>query len=375
MILDGERTGALQPGRVLLDATSGNTGISYAMLGAARGYRVDALRAGQRHRRTQAPAARVRRGAHPHRSDGGQRRRDPRGAAPLRGAIRIATSIPTSTAIRQTGARTTTRRRSRSSSRPAAASRISSPAWARAARSSARAAGCASGARPCTARVGPAGIGAARARRAEAHGLGDRPGDLRSDPRRSGRARLNRRGLRTRPPAGTPGRNPRRPIERRGAGRLPARGRGRRIAPSSSRSFRTGAIAIFQNDSGTEQETTWTRRPRQTRRRRPSSVDGTCACRTMCSQPFAITRRARIRMNAAGRSSATNPATSSRHSRCRIRPSGERRRRFLIGPDDYRAAEARAARDRQRADRLLSLASRTIRPCRQRSISSTPGRT
>jgi cysteine synthase B len=40
MILEGERTGALQPGRVLLDATSGNTGISYAMLGAARGYRV-----------------------------------------------------------------------------------------------------------------------------------------------------------------------------------------------------------------------------------------------------------------------------------------------------------------------------------------------
>jgi cysteine synthase B len=40
MILDGERTGALQPGRVLLDATSGNTGISYAMLGAAGGYRV-----------------------------------------------------------------------------------------------------------------------------------------------------------------------------------------------------------------------------------------------------------------------------------------------------------------------------------------------
>jgi S-sulfo-L-cysteine synthase (O-acetyl-L-serine-dependent) len=40
MILDGERTGALRPGRVLLDATSGNTGISYAMLGASRGYRV-----------------------------------------------------------------------------------------------------------------------------------------------------------------------------------------------------------------------------------------------------------------------------------------------------------------------------------------------
>jgi cysteine synthase B len=40
MILDGERSGALAPGRILLDATSGNTGIAYAMLGAARGHRV-----------------------------------------------------------------------------------------------------------------------------------------------------------------------------------------------------------------------------------------------------------------------------------------------------------------------------------------------
>ena len=40
MILEGERTGALHRGRILLDATSGNTGISYAMLAAARGYRV-----------------------------------------------------------------------------------------------------------------------------------------------------------------------------------------------------------------------------------------------------------------------------------------------------------------------------------------------
>jgi cysteine synthase B len=40
MIVDGERTGALHRGRVLLDATSGNTGISYAMIGAARGYGV-----------------------------------------------------------------------------------------------------------------------------------------------------------------------------------------------------------------------------------------------------------------------------------------------------------------------------------------------
>jgi cysteine synthase B len=40
MILDGERAGLLAPGRVLLDATSGNTGIAYAMIGAARGHRV-----------------------------------------------------------------------------------------------------------------------------------------------------------------------------------------------------------------------------------------------------------------------------------------------------------------------------------------------
>jgi S-sulfo-L-cysteine synthase (O-acetyl-L-serine-dependent) len=40
MILDGERTGRLTPDRTILDATSGNTGIAYAMIGAARGYKV-----------------------------------------------------------------------------------------------------------------------------------------------------------------------------------------------------------------------------------------------------------------------------------------------------------------------------------------------
>src|SRR6202171_4381375 len=40
MILDGEATGLLTPRRTILDATSGNTGIAYAMVGAARGYRV-----------------------------------------------------------------------------------------------------------------------------------------------------------------------------------------------------------------------------------------------------------------------------------------------------------------------------------------------
>ncbi|MDX2150409.1 MAG: cysteine synthase family protein [Bryobacteraceae bacterium] len=40
MILDGERTGRLNHDRILLDATSGNTGIAYAMIGASLGYRV-----------------------------------------------------------------------------------------------------------------------------------------------------------------------------------------------------------------------------------------------------------------------------------------------------------------------------------------------
>ena len=40
MILAGEESGALQPGVTILDATSGNTGIAYGMIGAARGYPV-----------------------------------------------------------------------------------------------------------------------------------------------------------------------------------------------------------------------------------------------------------------------------------------------------------------------------------------------
>jgi cysteine synthase B len=40
MLLDGERSGQLTRDKIILDATSGNTGIAYAMIGAARGYRV-----------------------------------------------------------------------------------------------------------------------------------------------------------------------------------------------------------------------------------------------------------------------------------------------------------------------------------------------
>ena len=40
MILEGERAGFLTPDKVIIDATSGNTGIAYAMIAAAKGYKV-----------------------------------------------------------------------------------------------------------------------------------------------------------------------------------------------------------------------------------------------------------------------------------------------------------------------------------------------
>jgi cysteine synthase B len=40
MILEGERSGRLRPGMTILDATSGNTGIAYAMIAASRSYPV-----------------------------------------------------------------------------------------------------------------------------------------------------------------------------------------------------------------------------------------------------------------------------------------------------------------------------------------------
>src|SRR6201989_1098486 len=40
MILEGEASGQLTPNKIIIDATSGNTGIAYAMVGPARGYKV-----------------------------------------------------------------------------------------------------------------------------------------------------------------------------------------------------------------------------------------------------------------------------------------------------------------------------------------------
>ncbi|MBI5185051.1 MAG: cysteine synthase family protein [Nitrospinae bacterium] len=40
MIEEGEKSGALRPGKIILDSTSGNTGIAYALIGAIKGYEV-----------------------------------------------------------------------------------------------------------------------------------------------------------------------------------------------------------------------------------------------------------------------------------------------------------------------------------------------
>ncbi len=40
IVTEAERSGQLGPGKILLDATSGNTGIAYAMIGASRGFPV-----------------------------------------------------------------------------------------------------------------------------------------------------------------------------------------------------------------------------------------------------------------------------------------------------------------------------------------------
>src|SRR5262247_2228112 len=40
MIEDGERRGVLSHEKTIIDSTSGNTGIAYALIGAAKGYRV-----------------------------------------------------------------------------------------------------------------------------------------------------------------------------------------------------------------------------------------------------------------------------------------------------------------------------------------------
>jgi cysteine synthase B len=116
MILEGERTGRLNSSRTILDATSGNTGLAYSMIAAARGYRVKlclpANASPERKRMLKAYGAEVVLTPAGEGSDGA-----------------ILTSTRISTAIRRTGRLITTGLRSRFWIKPGAGSRISSPPW------------------------------------------------------------------------------------------------------------------------------------------------------------------------------------------------------------------------------------------------------
>ena len=120
MILDGERSGKLTQNRTILDATSGNTGIAYAMIGADRGLQGEAVPAGERLARAQADPEGLRRGDGFHRSRRRLRRRDPHVPRDLRGRSGPLLLSRTSTTIRPTGRRTSKAPAPRSSSRPTA---------------------------------------------------------------------------------------------------------------------------------------------------------------------------------------------------------------------------------------------------------------
>ena len=73
MILDGERRGLLTRDKILIDATSGNTGIAYAMIAAERGYRVKLALPKNASAGTKAKSDRIWRGTGFDRSDRGNR--------------------------------------------------------------------------------------------------------------------------------------------------------------------------------------------------------------------------------------------------------------------------------------------------------------
>ena len=117
MIPDGEASGTLTAGPTIVDATSGNTGIAYAMVGAARGYTVKLCvpenASPERKLILRALGAELVL-TNPLEGTDGAIREVRRLYAEDPGR----TSIPTSTATTRTGGRITTRPAPRSSSRP-----------------------------------------------------------------------------------------------------------------------------------------------------------------------------------------------------------------------------------------------------------------
>ncbi len=133
MVEEAERRGHLRPDKVLIDATSGNTGIAYALIGAIKGYQVELVMPAnvslERKALVRAYGARLIESDPLEGSDGAIRlarqmvAQDPR-----------ATSMWINTTTRPTGRRTLIPQASSCGSRPPAASRTSWLAWAPAAR-------------------------------------------------------------------------------------------------------------------------------------------------------------------------------------------------------------------------------------------------
>ena len=117
MIVDGVASGALRPNKILLDATSGNTGIAYAMIGAASGYQVKLCVptnvTAERKKILRAYGAELVYTDPMDGSDGAIAR--PGGCLP---SLRMSTSIQTSTTTTRTGGRTMRGPAERSWSRP-----------------------------------------------------------------------------------------------------------------------------------------------------------------------------------------------------------------------------------------------------------------
>ena len=131
MVRDGVAAGALTRDKILIDSTSGNTGVAYSMVGAALGYRVAlVMPANVSAARKQIAAAygtEIIFSSELEGSDGAIRLVRELVAA----ESRTSTSIPISIRTSPTRARTTSAPGARSGSRPADGSRTSSPASAR----------------------------------------------------------------------------------------------------------------------------------------------------------------------------------------------------------------------------------------------------
>ena len=141
MILDGERTGSLTKDHILLDATSGNTGIAYAMICAIKGYQVKlCLPANASHERKQILKAY---GAEMVFSDPGEGSDGAIRLVPERSSKKAPRniSIPTNTTTPPTGKAHFDGTGAEIIEQTNGASRTSSPAWAPAAPSPAPAAG------------------------------------------------------------------------------------------------------------------------------------------------------------------------------------------------------------------------------------------